>query len=138
MGERHESEAKRTSGRSHARNEEQTNRKGMATASVARCLGARGIASLLAARGSAIPEGRRAFSSDKFRDKEIAEERMYFNKEDEKLLRGLLGKMKAQAECSDRTHKDKERSALIDIVGAYSMKSDDIEKLLGWRHRTDF
>ena len=47
---------------------------------------------------------------------------MYFNKEDEKLLRGLLSKMKAQAECSDRTHKDKERSALIDIVGAYSMK----------------
>merc|ERR1712017_63605 len=107
---RQDSEAKRTSGRSHARNEEQTNRKGMATASVARCLGARRIASLLAARGSAIPEGRRAFSSDKFRDKEIAEERMYFNKEDEKLLRGLLGKM----------------------------KSDDIEKLLGWRHRTDF
>merc|ERR1712176_77301 len=121
-----------------ARNEEQTNRKGMATVSVARCLGARRIASLLAARSSAIPEGRRAFSSDKFRDKEMAEERMYFNKEDEKLLRGLLGKMKAQAECSDRTHKDKERSALIDIVGAYSMKSDDIEKLLGWRHRTDF
>merc|ERR1712216_797743 len=80
-----------------------------------------------ATRSSAIPEGRRAFSSDKFRDKEIAEERMYFNKEDEKLLRGLLGKMKAQAECSDRTHKDKERSALVDIVGAYSMKSDDIE-----------
>merc|ERR1711959_640880 len=121
MGERQDSEAKRTSGRSHARNEEQTNRKGMATASVARGLGARRIASLLAVRGSAIPE-----------------ERMYFNKEDEKLLRGLLGKMKAQAECSDRTHKDKERSALIDIVGAYSMKSDDIEKLLGWRHCTDF
>ena len=93
----------------------------MATVSVARCLGARRIASLLA-RSSAIPEGSHAFSSDKFRDKEIAEERMYFNKEDEKLLRGLLGKMKAQAERSDRTHTDKERSALIDIVGAYSMK----------------
>merc|ERR1711934_747079 len=121
--------AKRTREWEKTRNEEQqrTHRKGMATVSVARCLGARRIASLLATRSSAIPEGRRAFSSDKFRDKE-----------NEKLLRGLLGKMKAQAECSDRTHKDKERSALVDIVGAYSMKSDDIEKLLGWRHRTDF
>ena len=69
-------------------------------------------------RGSSIaaPLYRRAFFlnfssdvTDKFKNKEAAEERMYFNKEDEKLLRGLLSKMKAQAECSDRTHIDKER-----------------------------
>merc|ERR1739847_127930 len=84
----------------------------------------------------------RFFSSDSFSDKlgkkEAAEERLYFNKEDEKLLRGLLGKMKAQAECSDRSHKEKERSALIEIVGTYSLKNQDIERLIEWRHRSDF
>mmetsp|Transcript_30302 Transcript_30302/g.64831 ORF Transcript_30302/g.64831 Transcript_30302/m.64831 type:complete len:122 (-) Transcript_30302:204-569(-) len=35
--------------------------------------------------------------TDKLGKREAAEERMYFNKEDEKLLRGLLGKMKVRA-----------------------------------------
>merc|ERR1711970_937516 len=136
-GERQESEANARVGED-TRNEEQTNRKGMATVSVARCLGARRIASLLATRSSAIPEGRRAFSSDKFRDKEAAEERLYFNKEDEKLLRGLLGKMKAQAETSDKFHSEKEKQALMDIVGRYDMDNKDVERLLDWRHSHDF
>merc|ERR1711977_394898 len=73
----------------------------------------------------------RFFSSDSFSDK-------LGKKEAEKLLRGLLGKMKAQAECSDRSHKEKERSALIEIVGTYSLKNQDIERLIEWRHRSDF
>jgi len=65
---------------------------------------------------------------------------MYFNKEDEKLLRGLLSKMKAQAEVKDtsRSHADKERSALVNIVGKYNVSNADIENLLDWRHRSDF
>ena len=81
--------------------------------------GTESMASLITRlRGSSIaaPLYRHAFFlnfssdvTDKFKNKEAAEERMYFNKEDEKLLRGLLSKMKAQAECSDRSHLDKER-----------------------------
>merc|ERR1711924_569289 len=73
----------------------------------------------------------RFFSSDSFSDK-------LGKKEAAELLRGLLGKMKAQAECSDRSHKEKERSALIEIVGTYSLKNQDIERLIEWRHRSDF
>ncbi|WZN61416.1 hypothetical protein HKI87_04g29510 [Chloropicon roscoffensis] len=76
--------------------------------------------------------------TDKFNKKEAAEERLYFNKEDEKLLRGLLGKMKAQAETSDKFHSEKEKQALMDIVGRYDMDNKDVERLLDWRHSHDF
>ncbi|QDZ17742.1 hypothetical protein HOP50_01g02510 [Chloropicon primus] len=76
--------------------------------------------------------------TDKLGKREAAEERMYFNKEDEKLLRGLLGKMKAQAETTDRSHQEKERSALIDIVGGYNMTPKDVERLLDWRHSSEY
>ena len=81
----------------------------------------------------------RGFSKEPLSSKERAEEAVYFNKEDEKLLRQMLKKMKAQADttCVDRAHMDRERTSLIDIVGRYSMTNEDIEKLIQWRHRHD-
>jgi hypothetical protein len=72
-----------------------------------------------------------------FKDKEMAEERVYFNKEDEKLLRQILRK-KATATNADRSHADKERSALVEIIGKYSMTPQDVDRVIEWRHRHDF
>ncbi len=70
-------------------------------------------------------------------DKENAEEAIFFKKEDEKLLKELLTKVRAQAEKHD-VHSAKgvlaaEKSALEEIVGA---KLSDAEKdgLMQWKH----
>ena len=70
-------------------------------------------------------------------DKEAAEERLFFKKEDEKLLRELLSKVRAQAEAADPHSATgtlaAERSALEAIVGG---KLSDVEKeaVLKWKH----
>jgi len=75
------------------------------------------------------------------KDKETAEEKIFFNKQEEMQLRELLKKMKTQAETSDkvtaRVTGEKERKALLEIVGKYGVKPDDVAALLEWRHRTD-
>lgn len=70
-------------------------------------------------------------------DKENAEEAIFFRKEDEKLLKELLTKVRAQAEKHD-VHSAKgvlaaEKSALDEIVGT---KLSDAEKdaLMQWKH----
>jgi hypothetical protein len=61
--------------------------------------------------------------------KEQAEEAVFFHKEDEKLLKKLLSKVRAQAELNDsRTAKETraaEMASLNDIVGS---KLSDVEK----------
>ena len=84
----------------------------------------------------AVPRAM-AYSSGVYKDKERAEEKVYFNKEDEKLLRKILRK-KASASNVDRSHADKERSALVDIIGKYNMDPQDVERLIEWRHQHDF
>lgn len=70
-------------------------------------------------------------------DREAAEERLFFKKEDEKLLRELLSKVRAQAEAADPHAATgtlaAERSALDAIVGG---KLSDAEKdeVLKWKH----
>lgn len=75
-------------------------------------------------------------------DKELAEEKVYFNKEEEKLLRRLLTKVKGQADKSDTTSSaastSVEKQRLLAIVSKYGVSNDDIEALLAWRHSHDF
>lgn len=71
-------------------------------------------------------------------DKEAAEERLFFKKEDEKLLRKLLGKVKAQADQAD-VHaavgdKAAELSSLQAIVAKYNVSQDDIDALIAWKN----
>jgi hypothetical protein len=71
-------------------------------------------------------------------DKEAAEEMMYFKKEDEKILRKLLQKVRASAEQHD-VHAaagavEAEKSALKAIVGKYNVSEEDVQALLDWKH----
>lgn len=66
-------------------------------------------------------------------------QRMHFMKEDERLLRKLLSKIKAQADAAD-VHEAagvdaSERSALNSIVGKYNVSPADVEKLMEWKHK---
>ena len=63
--------------------------------------------------------------TDKFNKKEAAEERLYFNKEDEKLLRGLLGKMKVRVSLPRRPESSSSRVS-IDIPRALVSVPDAI------------
>ncbi|KAL4432577.1 hypothetical protein ABPG77_000514 [Micractinium sp. CCAP 211/92] len=71
-------------------------------------------------------------------DKEAAEEMLFFKKEDEKLLRRLLSKVRQQAEQHD-VHAavgaiEAEKSALKAIVGKYNVSEEDLKALLEWKH----
>lgn len=70
-------------------------------------------------------------------DKERTEERLFFKKEDEKLLRELLSKVRAQAEATDPHAATgtlaAERSALDAIVGA-KLSASEKDQLLAWKH----
>jgi hypothetical protein len=71
-------------------------------------------------------------------DKENAEEAIFFKKEDEKLLRELLSKVRAQAEKHD-VHSAKgtlvaEKSALDQIVGSKLTEAEK-EAVLAWKHK---
>jgi hypothetical protein len=89
---------------------------------------------------STVPGLSRAFGLQGMKgydDKEAAEERLFFKKEDEKLLRGLLAKVRAQAEAHD-VHGATgtlaaERSALDEIVGS-KLNDEEKGKLLQWKH----
>lgn len=67
-----------------------------------------------------------------------AQESVYFKKEDEKLLRKLLNKVKVEADHHDQQeaeiHAKDERAALQKIVGKYNVSEEDLEAILHWRH----
>ncbi|GBF90802.1 hypothetical protein Rsub_03103 [Raphidocelis subcapitata] len=84
-----------------------------------------------ATRGMAV-DGVKGFS-----EHEQAVENMYFNKEDERLMRRLLGKVKVQAEqdaSSAAHHAAAEEAALRQIVGKYKLAEVDIKALMEWKH----
>lgn len=71
-------------------------------------------------------------------EKENAEEAIFFKKEDEKLLRSLLSKVRAQAEQHD-VHSAKgvlaaEKSALDAIVGS-KLSAAEKDALIEWKHK---
>ncbi|KAK9826433.1 hypothetical protein WJX81_005207 [Elliptochloris bilobata] len=71
-------------------------------------------------------------------DKERGDERVHFAREDEKLLRKLLSKVKAQADQVDKQgadgHKDAEAAKLKKILPKHKLTDQEIELLLGWKH----
>ncbi|OQR92876.1 hypothetical protein ACHHYP_03123 [Achlya hypogyna] len=93
--------------------------------SVRRALVARVPTTLSAA---AMPT--RSFS-DKWSEKEKAEEKRYFNKEDEKALRQLLNKMKSQV--NSEGHEAADKKSLAKILGD-NASPETVEKLLKWKH----
>eukprot|EP00884_Botryococcus_braunii_P020844 jgi/Botrbrau1/7443/Bobra.0083s0016.1 len=80
----------------------------------------------------------RLMSSGPFQEKERAEETIHFRKEDEKLLRKLLQKVKTQADQADKheaeSHEQEERSFLKKVLGE-KVTDAQIEALLGWKHQ---
>ncbi|KAI3425872.1 hypothetical protein D9Q98_007845 [Chlorella vulgaris] len=71
-------------------------------------------------------------------DKEAAEEMLFFKKEDERVLRRLLSKVRKSAEQHD-VHAaagsvEAEKSALKSIVSKYNISDDDVAALLEWKH----
>lgn len=72
-----------------------------------------------------------------FSEHEQAIENMYFNKEDERLLRKLLGKVKVQAEqdkASAAEYVASEEASVREIVKKYKVSDVDIKALLEWKH----
>ncbi|ETV76485.1 hypothetical protein H257_09501 [Aphanomyces astaci] len=88
----------------------------------------------VSAFSAAMPS--RSFS-DKFAEKERAEEARYFNKEDERALRKLLSKLKGQADAADtqgaQTQESIEKKELTQILGA-NTPAATIEALIKWKH----
>ncbi|EQC26016.1 hypothetical protein SDRG_16163 [Saprolegnia diclina VS20] len=83
---------------------------------------------------SAVTMPTRSFS-DKWTEKEMAEEKRFFNKEDEKALRQLLAKMKGQVDGTDaaKAHEAAEKKHIAKILGS-DVSADAVEKLLKWKH----
>lgn len=73
-----------------------------------------------------------------FPEREKAAEAVYFNKEEEKLLRGVLKKIKMQADKIDKHaaagQVAEEKSALKEILEKYNVSDRDMEELLKWKH----
>ncbi|CAD7701575.1 unnamed protein product [Ostreobium quekettii] len=71
-------------------------------------------------------------------EREKAQEAVYFNKEEEKLLRGVLKKIKSQADKVDKHaaagQDAADLSALKEIVHKYNMSQEDLAALLTWKH----
>ena len=74
-----------------------------------------------------------------FKEHESAVENLYFNKEEERLLRGLLSKVKKQSDVKDlhgaAGAAAAEVTALKSIVSKYNMSQADISALLDWKHK---
>mmetsp|Transcript_171097 Transcript_171097/g.415918 ORF Transcript_171097/g.415918 Transcript_171097/m.415918 type:complete len:112 (+) Transcript_171097:92-427(+) len=91
----------------------------------------------------ARPTAVRALSGgNPLKDRESALENMYFNKEDERLMRQLLRKMKVVSDKHDEHGavgvQATEMSALKEIVDKYKMANADIDALIEWRHNHSF
>ncbi|KIZ00632.1 hypothetical protein MNEG_7329 [Monoraphidium neglectum] len=74
-----------------------------------------------------------------FDEHESAVENLYFNKEDERILRKILGKVKNQAEQDETAkaqHAAADEAALRQILAKYSVADHDIKALLHWKHAT--
>lgn len=73
-----------------------------------------------------------------FEDKGRGEENIRFRKEDERLLRQLLNKVKKQADSVDvheaESTKSNELVSLKEILGKYNVSDEDLNKVLEWKH----
>jgi hypothetical protein len=98
-------------------------------------------ASRTAAMAAAQQQQARAYALEGtkgFSEHEAAVENFYFNKEDERLLRKLLSKVKTQSQTSDPSASVSSEAAdlatLRAIVGKYNVSEPDMKALLHWKH----
>lgn len=74
-----------------------------------------------------------------FHERESAIENLYFTKEDERLLRGLLSKVKKQSDVKDKPAAAgvlaAELSALKTITSKYNISDADVSALMDWKHK---
>ncbi|KAF4323208.1 hypothetical protein BBO99_00002764 [Phytophthora kernoviae] len=99
---------------------------------------------MLAARRAAVAVPKRAFASPAqamgftdLKDKEKAAEAVFFNKQDEKVLRKLLQKMKGQTDIADKEgykhHVEHDKKGLKNISGL-NLNDEQVSALLKWKH----
>jgi hypothetical protein len=89
---------------------------------------------------STLLQGTRCVSGGApFREHESAVENLYFNKEEERLLRKLLTKVKKQSDAKDQPGAAgaaaAEVMALKNIVSKYNIAPADMEALVDWKHK---
>lgn len=116
----------------------------MLATAAARLLLARGAWRAAAAAPAASAsqlQASRAYALDGakgFSEHEAAVENFYFNKEDEKALKKLLGKVRSQSHNVDpsgsATSQAAELATLKAIVGKYKVSDSDLQALLQWKH----
>lgn len=111
----------------------------MLATSAARLLLARGAWRAPAAAAQQVQARSYALEGAKgFSEHEHAVEAYYFNKEDEKALKKLLGKVRSQTQnvdpSSSATSHAAEMASLKAIVGRYKMSDADLNALLAWKH----
>ena len=73
-------------------------------------------------------------SSAGLADREKAVEKQWASQEDEKLLRRLLGKIRASASASAPTDEQRKLDAIVD---KYKVSHEDKAALLAWRHSAE-
>nr|BAA78589.1 hypothetical protein [Chlamydomonas sp. HS-5] len=73
-----------------------------------------------------------------FKENEKVIEDLYFTKEDQRMLGKLLNKVKHQSDATDKHgaegQKTAELSALAAIVSKYKISTEDMQKLVAWKH----
>ncbi|KAG7392914.1 hypothetical protein PHYBOEH_006214 [Phytophthora boehmeriae] len=99
---------------------------------------------MLAARRAAVAASKRSFASPAqamgftdLKNKEKADEAVFFNKQDEKALRKLLQKMKGQTDVVDKegykSHVEHDKKGLQKIPGL-NLSDEQVSALLKWKH----
>lgn len=72
-------------------------------------------------------------------DRETAEENIFFKKEEEKVLRKLLSKVRQDVAKADapaaKAAEDEEMKELDALLGKYNVSGADKKKLIDWRHQ---
>lgn len=74
-----------------------------------------------------------------YNEREQAQENIYFRQEEEKALRKLLSRVKADSEkkMSDKDRvkiREAEVSGIKSLINKYDITSSDIDVLLNWKH----
>lgn len=73
-----------------------------------------------------------------FEDREKGEERVYFRREEERMLRNLLNKVKKSADTEDKhaaqQAQQDEFNKLKGILGKYNVSEQDMEALIKWKY----
>mmetsp|Transcript_104404 Transcript_104404/g.185656 ORF Transcript_104404/g.185656 Transcript_104404/m.185656 type:complete len:115 (+) Transcript_104404:41-385(+) len=98
----------------------------------------RAVGAQRAAAPIAVQAAQVRWMANSLDDRRHALEDSYFNKEDERLMRNLLTKLKKQADVADEHRAAgqvaSEKSHLMQIVEKYNMSAKDVEALLAWKH----